>query len=121
MINSTLRIPMLAVLAALLSAGPVLAQKGNGRGNDRDRGRSEEVRRERDRDRDGDERWDRDDDDRRDARRGDRDRFNRRANRRVPPGWCRGVGNPHRTAANCGTHTDRIWRDRDGTWRDRNG
>lgn len=117
--RTTLNLPVVAALAALLTASPVLAQgKGNGRGHDRDRDRqrTEDVRRDRD------DRWERDDDDDRWERRRADDRvFSRRANRRVPPGWCRGVGNPHRTRANCGYHTDRIWRDRNGTWRDRYG
>jgi len=39
----------------------------------------------------------------------------------VAPGWCQGRGNPHNTAANCGYRTDRIYRDRNGVWRDRYG
>lgn len=113
---STLNLSLLAVLATLLATDVADAQRNNGRG---ERGRSEEVRRDRDRDRD----WDRDDDDDDDddgRRRGER-RFERRSDRAVPPGWCRGVGNPHRTRANCGYDTDRIYRDRDGRWRDRFG
>ncbi|HET6764504.1 MAG TPA: hypothetical protein VFH27_12560 [Longimicrobiaceae bacterium] len=41
--------------------------------------------------------------------------------RSAPPGWCKGRGNPHNTAANCGYRTDRIYRDRNGVWRDRYG
>jgi Ni/Co efflux regulator RcnB len=41
--------------------------------------------------------------------------------RSVPPGWCQGRGNPHNTAVNCGYRTDRIYRDRNGVWRDRYG
>jgi hypothetical protein len=41
--------------------------------------------------------------------------------RTTPPGWCQGRGNPHNTAANCGYRTDRIYRDRNGVWRDRYG
>ena len=86
--TSTLRIPVLAALATVLATTPVLAQgKGHGNGNGRGNGhdRTEDVRRR--------------DDDHRDRRRDDRV-FSRRSERRVPPGWCRGVGNPHRTAAN---------------------
>jgi len=113
--KSTLNLPVIAALAALLSASPALAQRGHGNGNGRghDRQRVEEVRRDRERDRDRDLRWER--------RRADDRVLSRRSGRRVPPGWCRGRGNPHRTAANCGYHTDRIWRDRNGTWRDRYG
>jgi hypothetical protein len=41
--------------------------------------------------------------------------------RSTPPGWCQGRGNPHNTAANCGYRTDRVYRDRNGVWRDRYG
>jgi hypothetical protein len=44
-----------------------------------------------------------------------------RGTRAVPPGWCQGRGNPHNTAANCGYRTDRVYRDRNGVWRDRYG
>jgi hypothetical protein len=90
--KTTFNLGLVAVLAAVLGASPADAQ-GNGkknRDNDRDRDRYEQ----RDRDRD------RDDDD-------DRPRFERRDDRygndqrRVPPGWCRGRGNPHNTAQNC--------------------
>ena len=43
------------------------------------------------------------------------------ATRATPPGWCKGVGNPHNTTANCGYRTDRVYRDRNGVWRDRYG
>jgi hypothetical protein len=110
-----LNLPTIAVLAALVGAAPLGAQHGNGHGRghdrDRDRDRRETV----------DRRHDRDDDDVRWERRRSDDRAASRSGRRVPPGWCRGVGNPHRTVANCGYNTDRIYRDRSGTWRDRNG
>lgn len=115
MTRTSLNLPVVAALAALLTASPVLAQgkgNGHGRGHDRDRVERRDDRG-RDRDDDDDRRWDR--------RRSDDRVFSRRSGRRVPPGWCRGVGNPHRTRANCGYHTDRIWRDREGRWRDRYG
>ena len=77
-----------AVLVAALGAAPVEAQ-GNGK-NKKDRDR-QEVR---------DERRDRDDDRRPRFERRDDDR-NVRQQRRVPPGWCIGRGNPHNTPANC--------------------
>jgi hypothetical protein len=108
-------LPLALALAAALSASPALAQ-GNGKGNgnrDRDRDRVEERDR---RDRD-DDRWD----DRRNE-----PRFERRSEQRVPPGWCRGRGNPHNTPANCRYNSrlreweryddrDRRWETR-GTW-----
>jgi hypothetical protein len=92
-------LPLAIALAAALSASPALAQgNGNGKGksnNDRDRVEQRDRDR-RDRDDDDDRRWDRDDD------RRDEPRFERRSStQRVPPGWCRGRGNPHNTAANC--------------------
>jgi hypothetical protein len=120
MTSNRFNLPLVLALAAALSASPALAQ-GNGKGrgnNDDDRRRVEQ--RDRDRDRD-DDRWD---DDRRDDR--DSPRFERRDGRRVPPGWCRGRGNPHNTAANCRYNSSRgAWerydsRDRrwetQGTW-----
>jgi hypothetical protein len=111
--RNKLNLPVIAALAALVAASPLTAQgKGHGRGHG-NQGRTEEVRRDRDRDdRDDDVRWER--------RRAD-ERVSRRSGRRVPPGWCQGVGNPHNTRANCGYNTDRIYRDRSGTWRDRYG
>jgi hypothetical protein len=91
-------------LAAALSASPALAQgNGKGRGHDDD---DDNRRRVELRDRD---RWD------------DRDtRFERRDGRRVPPGWCRGRGNPHNTAANCRWNRSRsVWErydSRDRRW-----
>ncbi|HEX2207803.1 MAG TPA: hypothetical protein VHG93_08970 [Longimicrobium sp.] len=110
-------LPLALALAAALSATPALAQ-GNGKGNgnrDRDRDRVEQRDR---RDRD-DDRWD---DDRRDDRRQE-SRFERRDARRVPPGWCRGRGNPHNTAANCRWNSSRsVWErydSRDRRWETR--
>jgi hypothetical protein len=114
-------LPLAIALAAALSASPALAQgKGNSGGNGRDRVEQ--------RDRDDD-----DDDDRRDRVRRDREqdrrsepRFERRGSnsqQRVPPGWCRGRGNPHNTAANCRYNSNQgYWErydDRDRRWESR--
>lgn len=82
-------LPLALALAAALSASPAMAQgHGKGHGNSgRDHDRDRVERRDRDRDHDDDRR--------------DEPRFERRDERRVPPGWCRGRGNPHNTAANC--------------------
>ena len=98
-----LRITVVAALAMAFAASPALAQ-GKG-GKERVERPRQEVRR--------------DDDRRQDRREGPV--FGRRSEQRVPPGWCRGRGNPHNTTANCGYQTDRVYRDRDGVWRDRNG
>lgn len=110
--SNRFNLPLIVALAAALSASPALAQgNGKGRGNDDDERRRVEQR-------DRDRRWD--DDDRRD----DRDtRFERRDGRRVPPGWCRGRGNPHNTAANCRWNGSRsVWErydPRDRRWETR--
>lgn len=116
-------LPLAIALAAALSASPALAQgNGKGQGNrDRDRDRDRvEQRDRRDRD-DDDDRWERDDD-RWDDRRSE-PRFERRDGRRVPPGWCRGRGNPHNTAANCRWNSSRsVWErydPRDRRWETR--
>lgn len=95
--KTTFNLALAAALAATLVATTADAQ-GRGRGNDRDRDRQEQ--RDRDRDRDDDD----DDDDRpRFERRTDDRRYDDRyaRQRRVPPGWCQGRGNPHNTAENC--------------------
>ena len=109
-------LPLAIALAAALSASPALAQ-GNGKSNgNRDR---VEQRDRRD-----------DDDDRRDRARRDDDRrseprFERRTSntRQVPPGWCRGRGNPPNTAPNCRYNRSRSeWErydDRDRRWESR--
>lgn len=107
--STKFNLPLVVALAAALSATPALAQgKGNGNGN-RDRGPRVEER---------DDRWD-DRDDRDDRQ----PRFERRDGRRVPPGWCIGRGNPHRTAANCRFNTRRgAWErydSRTGRWETR--
>lgn len=101
------RIFVAAALAAAFTTAPSLAQD-KGRGGERVRDRAEQESR-----RGGEARG-----------RGRRDEgpsFGRRNARPVPPGWCQGRGNPHNTSANCGYHTDRIERDRDGVWKDRYG
>lgn len=95
-------VPLALALAAALAGAPSAeAQRGN-------------------RDRDGDRRWEerrRDDDDRRHRGKHD-DRRRVSSNRRVPPGWCIGRGNPHNTRENCGysarRNDGRVWRD--GRW-----
>jgi hypothetical protein len=109
--NLPLAIALAAALSAALSAAPALAQ-GKGKGNDnRDRDRVEQR-----------DRRDRDDDDDRRVE----PRFERRGSntqQRVPPGWCRGRGNPHNTAANCRYNSSRsVWErydDRDRRWESR--
>ncbi|HEX2205469.1 MAG TPA: hypothetical protein VHG91_19315 [Longimicrobium sp.] len=108
-------------LAVALASAPAEAQ-GNGRGKQQERARQEL----RERDRDDDDRWD----DRRDRTQDEwyRDRNGRlvrRDGRKVPPGWCRGRGNPHNTPENCGysrngrRYDDRYDRDRDRRYDDR--
>ena len=110
-------LPLALVVAAAVSASPAVAQKGHGNGHGHgDHPRVE--RGDRDDDRRFDRRRDRDDDqgeDRYDRRRDDRWRVQNRTSsrnrsrfeRRVPPGWCIGRGNPHNTVANCGPGRDR--------------
>jgi hypothetical protein len=108
--SSKLNLSAFVALAAILTASPVLAQgKGHGNGKHDDRPR-QEARRDRD-------------DDRFERERRDETRFERREGRAVPRGWCQGRGNPHNTARNCGYRGDlnRVWRDRGGVLRDRNG
>ena len=116
--KSKLNLSAFVALAALLTASPVLAQgKGNGNDKRNDRPR-QEARRDRDDDRNERERRERYERDRRDET-----RFERRAGRSVPRGWCQGRGNPHNTARNCGYRgdLDRVWRDGAGVLRDRSG
>lgn len=96
-----LAFPLALVVAAALSAQPALAQKGHGNGHGRGgeaHGKSGQAH--------GNRSADRDDDDRRDDRRYRTSTSSRSSNRtlqrRVPPGWCIGRGNPHNTVANCG-------------------
>ncbi|HEV2734356.1 MAG TPA: hypothetical protein VGV85_05925 [Longimicrobiaceae bacterium] len=89
----SLQLSLVMALAAALAAAPADAQgKGKGKDKDKQRERTEQVRfrddDRRDRD-DDDDRWDDDD-----------VRLERR--RQVPPGWCKGKGNPHNTRENCG-------------------
>lgn len=96
-------LPLALVVAAAVSASPAAAQKGNGNGHGNGNRPSVE-RRDRDDRRDDDRRADRRrDDDRRWDRSHSRtsSRNSSRFERRVPPGWCIGRGNPHNTVANC--------------------
>ncbi|WP_420129245.1 hypothetical protein [Longimicrobium sp.] len=123
MSTTRFNLPLAIALCAALSASPALAQgngKGNGNHGNRDRVEHRDREEHRDRDHDDDRRWDRDDD------RRDEPRFERRTSstqRRVPPGWCRGQGNPHNTAANCRYNRSRSqWErydDRDRRWESR--
>jgi hypothetical protein len=107
--KTTFNLALAFALVAALGSVPAEAQ-GNGkkhRGSDNDRDRYEQRDRDRDRDRDDDDddrpRFERRDDRRTDARHDSR----ASQQRRVPPGWCRGQGNPHNTAANCRYNNDR--------------
>ncbi|MDP9349475.1 MAG: hypothetical protein M3P24_10115 [Gemmatimonadota bacterium] len=100
--SRTLNFSLVMALAAALSASPALAQgkgKGNGHGKKQ---KTEQVR--------DDRRWE----DRRDDDRWDDDVRLERRDRRVPPGWCKGKGNPHNTVENCGYDAarrgDRVYR-----------
>ena len=97
--KTTFSLALAAALATTLMAAPADAQ-GRGRGNDHGRDRQEQ--RHRDDDDDDRPRFERrrTDDRRADDRRYD-DRVHSQQQRRVPPGWCQGRGNPHNTAENC--------------------
>ena len=112
-----LRTGMMIAVFGLVASTPLDAQSKKGKS---DRVRSEQVRIDRERPTlqlRGSDRYDRKID-RRDDRRDDRRKVDRRRTttlesilfgrdrverrRDVPPGWCRGVGNPHNTRENCG-------------------
>ena len=94
----SLQLSLVMALAAALAAAPADAQ-GKGKGKDKQRERTEQVRFRDDDRRDHDyDRWDDDD-----------VRLERR--RQVPPGWCKGKGNPHNTPENCGYRRDDRRRD----------
>ncbi|HEX6910793.1 MAG TPA: hypothetical protein VF142_10375 [Longimicrobium sp.] len=97
----TFSLPLVLALAAVLGATPADAQ-GRGKGGDRDRQEQRDVRRDRDDDDDDRPRFERR---RTDDRRSDDRRYDpshgTRQQRRVPPGWCQGRGNPHNTPENC--------------------
>jgi hypothetical protein len=107
--KTTFNLALAIALAATLGASHAEAQgNSRGRGNDRDRDRDRTEQRDRDRDRDDDDddrpRFER----RRDDDRRDDNRYSRSAQqRRVPPGWCQGRGNPHNTAENCRYNSQR--------------
>lgn len=120
----TLNVSLVMALAVALGASPAAAQ---GKGKQHDKGKkhkTEQVRERRDDRRDRDDRYEREDrDERRDGRWEDDVRLERRGDKRVPPGWCKGKGNPHNTPENCGydasrrgdrRHDDRYDRDRRG-------
>jgi hypothetical protein len=96
-----LSIPLALVVAAAFAASPAIAQEGHGHGHGRDHDRQEQNGR----------RDDGDDDDQ-----GNYNRYqnqgNYRLERRVPPGWCTGRGNPHNTVQNCGYNRSHQYYDR---------
>lgn len=100
----TFSLPLVLALAAVLGATPADAQ-GRGKGGDRDRQEQRDVRRDRDDDDDDDDDRPRFERRRTDDRRSDDRRYDpshgTRQQRRVPPGWCQGRGNPHNTPENC--------------------
>lgn len=112
-LRTYLRMGMMIGVFALVASTPLDAQAKKGK---TDRARAAQVRIDRERPTlhlRGSDRHDRRDDRRADRRKVDRrrpitlesilfgrDRLERR--RDVPPGWCRGVGNPHNTWENCG-------------------
>lgn len=92
-------LPLALAVAVAISANPADAQG-------RDNGKSNPHVERRDRDRDDDRydgRRDRDDD----RRSRTRSRNDSRFERRVPPGWCIGRGNPRNTVENCGPGSGR--------------
>ena len=103
-----LTLPLALVVAAAFSASPALAQKGHGNGHGNGKhSQNTEVRGQRAHRDDDDDRYD----DRRYRNDGRYDTYQNRNNtrlqRRVPPGWCIGRGNPHNTVANCGAGNNR--------------
>lgn len=110
MSTTRFNLPLAIALVAALSASPAMAQGNSKKDNDRDRDRGGQYDDRRGRDRDDD-------------RRRDEPRFERRSDQRVPPGWCRGRGNPHNTAANCRYNSrSREWErydSRDRRWESR--
>src|SRR5215211_7487695 len=114
-----LTLPLALVVAAAFSASPAVAQKGHGNGHGNSGKHQANVeRRDRDRDRDDDVSWQerqrREEAWQREQRviQAQRNRTasrstNSRLQRRVPPGWCIGRGNPHNTVANCGAGSNR--------------
>ena len=113
-----LTLPLALVVAAVFSASPAVAQKGHGHGNGHGNSgkHAEVVRRDRDDDDDGDrwedrqrrdEQWQREQRVQQQRRNRTTARSGNRLERRVPPGWCIGRGNPHNTVANCGPGNNR--------------
>jgi len=107
-----LNVSLMMALAAALGASPAVAQ---GKGKGQEKGKKQKT-----------EQVDRRYDDRRDGRWEDDVRLERRGDRRVPPGWCKGKGNPHNTPENCGYGASRDRRsddryDRDRRYDDRSG
>jgi hypothetical protein len=123
---SKFSLPLVIAFVATLSASPVVAQgNGNGHGRGSDKKELRDNRDNRDRDDDDDDRP------RFERRRTDDRRSPQRSTsratqqRRVPPGWCQGRGNPHNTPENCRYNSrSREWErfdTRSGRWEDRDG
>lgn len=124
--NNRLMVGCALALAVLLSAAPAQAQ-GKNKDKHKHKEHAEQLHREAHRrdagraQRDGkyEEQWE----ERRDH---ENRRYDARQNRKrnVPPGWCKGKGNPHNTPENCGPGADRRgdarWDTRDGRY-DRDG
>ncbi len=98
--KTTFSLPLVLALAAALSAVPADAQ-GRGKGNDRDRQEQRDLRRDHDHDDDRPRFERRRTDDRRTSDRRYDPSYGSAQQRRVPPGWCQGRGNPHNTPENC--------------------
>ena len=98
-----LTLPLALVVAAAFSASPAVAQKGNGHGNGHGNSGKHQANVER-----REERWQREQRVLQSQRNRTASRSsNSRLQRRVPPGWCIGRGNPHNTVANCGAGSNR--------------
>lgn len=130
-----MRIANITVLSLLLAATPLALSPAHAQGKSKAKAKQSEVKKQESRDehrrpelrrraedRDQRDRDEREDDrhEQRDDRRYDYDerfdnRYERRDGKRVPPGWCKGRGNPHNTPENCGYDRDRRY-DWDGPY-----
>jgi hypothetical protein len=104
--------PLMLAFALALASTPAMAQgRGNGNGHGNGKAKSEQTRKAAEERRpvlqrraDDDQDDDRYDDDRYEDTYGVYSNGQRRS---VPPGWCKGKGNPHNTVENCGYGNDR--------------
>lgn len=129
-----MRIANITVLSVLLAATPLALSPVQAQGKSKAKAKHSEVKKQDKRDEhrrpelrrraDDRDRYEHDDDryEQRDDRRYDDedrydygDRYERRDGKRVPPGWCKGRGNPHNTPENCGYNRDRRF-ERDGRY-----